>query len=292
MKKIIIFIILGLFLFSCSNSNNKNNVLRLGIIPFESSGEAVKRNSEPLIELISKSTNMKVETFISNDYTGIVEAFKSGKLDIAFMSPASYVLGKKEADIKVILKSHTNNNPYYYSIIITRTDSGINSLTDLKNKNFAFGDVLSTSGHIFPRKMLLDNGINPDNYFKSIFYSGGHDATVLAVINKKVDAGATFSNDPKKIIAGWTKFLTKKELKLIKVIAVSEPVPSDNICVRKDLNEDLIKKIQKSIIDFSNTEKGRALIKQLYKFDGYMLAHDDDYKSVRKAFEISGIKLK
>ena len=44
--------------------------------------------------------------------------------------------------------------------------------------------------------MFEEKGINPVKDFKKVIFSGGHDATVLAVLNHKVDAGATFANFP------------------------------------------------------------------------------------------------
>ncbi|GIW22853.1 MAG: hypothetical protein KatS3mg068_1860 [Candidatus Sericytochromatia bacterium] len=79
--------------------------------------------------------------------------------------------------------------------IIVRKDSNINTLKDLKGKRFAFGDPISTSSHIFPKMLLIKNGINPDTDFVNVLFAGTHDSVVLSVYNKKVDAGATFSDD-------------------------------------------------------------------------------------------------
>ena len=48
----------------------------------------------------------------------------------------------------------------------------------------------STSGGVGPRFYLNKNGINPEEFFKSLIYAGKHDSVFLAVKNKKVDAGA------------------------------------------------------------------------------------------------------
>ena len=290
--KIGLISLLSIFVLSISSCKDKEeNVLRLGIIPFESSDELLK-NISPMINIISKGLNMEVRPFVATDYSGVIEAFRAKKIDVAFLAPAAYVLGKKEANIKVILKSHRHGNPFFYGVFITRSDSGINSIKDLKGKKFAFGDPISTSGHIFPKMELLKNGINPETDFENVIFAGSHDATVLAVFHKKVDAGATYSDDIDGKKGSWVRYLKPNELSQIKIIGKPMPIPADNICVRSDLDPEITKKLAKTMIDFSNTKAGSSLMQKLYKFDGYMPATDKDYDSVRKAFEVSGIELK
>lgn len=292
-KKIFISVLAILSLTSCDKTEETTTQkeLRFGIIPFESAEELIK-NVNPMMTMIAKGLDMEVKPFIAADYTGVIEAFRGKKLDAAFLTPASYVMAKQEANVRVILKSQRNGNPYYYGAIIVRSDSGINTLNDLKGKRFSFGDPISTSGHVFPRKVLLEANINPETDFANVIFSGAHDATVLSVLNKKVDAGATFSDDSSGSKGSWTRYLKPDEVKQIKVLAVSDPIPADNICVSSDLDPKIADKLADVIIAFGKTEEGKKMMAKLYKFDGYMRATDEDYEPVRKAFDLSGIKLK
>jgi phosphonate transport system substrate-binding protein len=68
-------------------------------------------------------------------------------------------------------------------------DSTIHMTSDVQGRRFAFGDINSTSGSLYPRIMLDRAGIG-DFMNPSLFiYSGGHDATTLAVQNGSADAG-------------------------------------------------------------------------------------------------------
>ena len=165
---------------ACGDAAKTAKVLRVGFVPSEDA-EQVMQNAQPLVEILRQHLAMEVQPFVATDYTGVVEALRANKLDVAFLTPASYVLAKNEANVKVVLKSERKGIASYYAAIITRADSGIKSLDDLRGKSFAFGDALSTTGNVFPRKMFKENGIDPVRDFKQILYSGGHDATVLAV---------------------------------------------------------------------------------------------------------------
>ncbi len=203
------------------------------------------------------------------------------------------MLAKNEADVQVILKSQRRGFPYYYAAIIARADSGIGSLRDLRNKTFAFGDPLSTSGHVFPRKMFRESGIDPTRDLKKIIYSGGHDATVLAVLNGKVDAGATFANFPDGKDAAWMQYLKDPaEQKLIQAIAYSEPIPADNLVINRNLDPRIAKKIEEIFLELSEAPEGRQMLRELYQIDGFVPATDRDYDSIREAFKIAGIELR
>lgn len=277
---------------ACGRSGEPPRVLRVGFVPSENA-QQVAQNAQPIVALLNKKLEVEVQPFVATDYTGVVEALRSNKLDIAFLTPASYVLAKNEADVKVILKSQRRGSPYYYAAIFTRADSGIRNLEDLRNRTFAFGDPLSTSGHVFPRKMLSEKGIDPVKDFKNILYSGGHDATVLAVLNRKVDAGATFANFPDGKDAAWMQYLKDpEEQKKIRAIAYSEPIPADNLVVNANLDPGLAKRIEEIFLDLSRDPEGKKMLRDLYQIDGFVVATDHDYDSVRKAFKIAGINLR
>lgn len=287
-----LFFLLPWMLLACGKPETQQKVLRVGFVPAENAQE-VAQNAQPIVEILRQKLGMEVEAFVATDYTGVVEALRSRKLDIAFLTPASYVLAKGEAQVRVILKSHRRGSPYYYAAIITRSDSGIRKLEDLRGKVFAFADPLSTSGHVFPRKMFKEAGIDPVKDFKKVIYSGGHDATVLAIFNRKVDAGATFANFPNSPDAAWMQYLKDpQEQKQIRAIAYSEPIPADNLVVREALDPELVKRIEKTFLDLSRDPAGKKMLRDLYRIDGFVPATDADYDSVREAFAVAGINLK
>ena len=296
MRPVWIAIAIGLFCavftVACGRNASGTKTLRVGFVPAEDA-QQVMQNAQPLVDILRKELGMEIEPFVATDYTGIVEALRVHKLDVAFLAPASYVLAKNEADIKVILKSERKGIPFYYAAIITRADSGIKTLDDLRGKSFAFGDTLSTTGNVFPRKMLKERGIDPTRDFKQILYSGGHDATVLAVLNGKVDAGATYANSPDGMDTAWMRYLKDPaDVKRIRAIAFSEPIPADNLVVSGGLDPKIVKKLEEIFVELSRDDKGKKMLRDLYQIDGFVPATDQDYDSVRKAFTEAGIQIK
>src|SRR5690242_9867810 len=292
LSKICLWLIIAAVVTACGNPGGKTKTLRVGFVPAEDA-QQVMQNAQPIVEILRQKLGMEIQPFVATDYTGVVEALRVHKLDVAFLAPASYVLAKNEADIRVILKSERKGIPYYYAAIITRADSGIEKLEDLRGKTFAFGDSLSTTGNVFPRKMLKERGIDPVRDFKQILYSGGHDATVLAVLNGKVDAGATYANSPDSQDTAWMRYLKNPEdVKRIRAIAFSEPIPADNLVVSSALDPAIAKKLEDIFIELSRDAKGKKMLRDLYQIDGFVTATDQDYDSVRRAFKEAGIQIK
>ncbi|HET7392393.1 MAG TPA: phosphate/phosphite/phosphonate ABC transporter substrate-binding protein [Candidatus Binatia bacterium] len=291
-SRICIALLVILCLIGCGGSGRSTKVLRVGFVPAEDA-QQVMQNAQPIVDILQKELGMEIQPFVAADYTGVVEALRVNKLDVAFLTPASYVLAKNEANVKVVLKSERKGIASYYAAIITRADSGIQKLEDLRGKTFAFGDALSTTGNIFPRKMFKERGIDPVRDFKQILYSGGHDATVLAVLNGKVDAGATYANSPDSDDTAWMRYLKDPEdVKKIRAIAFSEPIPADNLVISGNLDEAIAKRVEEIFLQLSRDPKGKQMMRDLYQIDGFVPATDRDYDSVRQAFDIAGIPLK
>jgi phosphonate transport system substrate-binding protein len=141
--------------------------------------------------------------------------------------------------------------------------------------------------------MFKARGIDPVRDFKQVLYSGGHDATVLAVLNGKVDAGATYANSPDSNDTAWMRYLKNSEdVQKIRAIAFSEPIPADNLVISANLDEALAKKIEATFIELSRDPQGKRMLRELYQIDGFVPATDKDYDTVRSAFADAGIHIK
>lgn len=122
-------------------------------------------------------------------------------------------------------------------MILARKDSGIHSLADLKGHTFAFVDPSSASGHLFPKAGLEQAGFVPDTLFKRVIFSGSHDASILAVENKKVDAAAVADRIFASAVA---KGVVKQDD--FEIVWSSKPIPESPMVWRKALDPELKKK--------------------------------------------------
>ena len=215
-------------------------VLKVGIIPAEDA-RAVVRQSKEVMDQISKAMNMKTEIFVGSDYNATIEALRSNKVDVALMGAFGYVLATTQAPVEAFAVTVTkaSNSPDYHSIIIARKDENdLTSLDSLKGHTFAFVDPSSTSGSLMPKAAMMDNHIVPESDLKKVIYSGGHDASIIAVAEGKVDAASVA--DRIYAIACNKKAVDCSKLK---VIWTSPSIPNDPLFYRKAISASMKKKI-------------------------------------------------
>lgn len=260
-------------------------VLRMSLIPADDAEEML-RNYQPMADYLEEKLGIPVEIKVTSDYTASIEAMRAKHIDMAWFGPFSYVLAAKEANAEAIVNGvrRDTGKSTYKTVFITRPDTGIKNLQDLKGRSFAFVDPASTSGNLIPRKVLTENNIDPEKDFSLMYYAGTHNAVELAVANRKVDAGADSDTSYYRMVkAGEIDPDTNI------IIHESEPIPGSPIAVRGDLPENLKKKIQKALIDMDE--------QTMHKVGGwgdiarYQEVKDSDYDIIRETAKILDLDL-
>ena len=287
----VVLAVLSLAFSGCSSSQQNTakpqemKVLRVGAIPAEDS-QKTREAYKPLTTYLEKKTGMQVELFVATDYSGVVEAMRSGKLDLAYFGPFSYVLAADKANAEAFaVEIRKGSGTSYKSIVITSPDSGINKLEDVKGHTYAFVDPASTSGNLIPRSFYKKNNIDPDKDFKTVLYAGGHDAAALAVKNHKVDAASmddiTYGNMKEK------NLISDQD---IKVIYQSDPIPGSVWAWRKDLPDDLKGKLKAAFLNVAK-EDPAGLNAYGGSVEGYAEAQDANYNVIRETAKILNLDL-
>jgi phosphonate transport system substrate-binding protein len=141
----------------------------------------------PLREYLSKAMGRPVNLQIAESYRDTVARLADGSYDFAWLGGVTYI--RAHASDGVIPLVQRISDRQNRTIFITGASSSIHALSDLKGKQFAFGDIYSTSGHVIPDRELRDAEINPDTDLK-FRYSGSHPVTAALVEAGVVDAGA------------------------------------------------------------------------------------------------------
>ena len=251
--------------------------LVLGFTPAEDA-KTLLIKAEPFVAYLSAKLHMRIVTQTASDYAAPVEALRHQRLDVALLGPKATLLAAREGNAVVIARTINGTKPNYYSLIFTRRDSGIHSLRDLKNRSFAFVDVNSASGHLFPRYMLKQAGLVPERDFKQVLFAGAHDAVIFGVLNKKVDAGATWSNDLKGDTSGLSRLLTDPaQRSQLTVLAASPPIPGEGIVTRSGLDPKVRAALQDALIHMGDTPEGRKAVGAL-SFTGFVRSSVSDYR--------------
>lgn len=258
-------------------------ILRVSAIPDEAPTE-LQRKFKPLGEYLEKRLNMRVVFTPVTDYAACVEGLVGKKLDLVWLGGFTFVQAKLRSNGQVVPLVQRAEDEKFRSVFITRRDSGINRLEDLKGKTFTFGSPSSTSGHLMPRSFLLKAGIDPDRDFKEVGYSGSHDATIAAVVGGKVQAGALN-------ISVWQKFVDEKKVDLdsIKVFYTTPPYFDYNWSVRSDLDPALQKKIREAFLDLNPNVPEQKAILDLQRASRFIPTRSENYDGIEAAGRSAGL---
>jgi phosphonate transport system substrate-binding protein len=257
-------------------------VLTIGLIPSEDPRVMIVDN-QAFLDALGQSLKMEIKPFVATDYNGVIEALRSKRLDIAFMGPFSYVLATTVADVEAFAVAETpKQTTSYRAYIIARKDHGIHTLNDLRGKNFAFVDPSSTSGHLFPKAALIKIGFDPDKDFGHVIFSGGHDASAIAVQNGKVDAAAVADG---LFDAAVARGVVKGED--IEIVWTSAPIPGSPFVMRRDMSVDLQKRIRDAFYAMRDIPWGsKGVLKR------WEPVNDATYDVVRDAARVLNLDLK
>jgi phosphonate transport system substrate-binding protein len=257
--------------------------LTIGLIPSEDS-QAMIESSKQVLDDLQAKIGMPVVPFVATDYNGIIEALRSGKLDVAYLGPFSYVLATSVADVEAFSVAVTKKTGQsaYKSVILARKDSGIHTLADLKGHTFAFVDPSSASGHLFPKAGLEQAGFAPDSLFKRVIFSGSHDASILAVENKKVDGAAVADRIFASAVA---KGVVKQDD--FEIVWSSKPIPESPMVWRKALDPELKKKVADALASIKDVPWGDQGV-----LNGFQPTTDASYDVVRETAKVLDLDLR
>jgi phosphonate transport system substrate-binding protein len=204
--------------------------VRFGVEPYDSGPKFVAAY-RTLTALLAKKLGCTVKLYIATNYTAEVEAMRAKKLDVGEFGPLGYIFAHKLANAQPVAVFATKSRkPVTYTAALwVPKDSTIQTMADLKGHTIAFSDPGSTSGNLFPRYALHKAGLNPDGDVK-IQFAGSHTASLLALVNGKVDAGEVNSQQQATATAAG-QFKPAD----FRTIWRSAPIPNDPITVRGDL---------------------------------------------------------
>lgn len=257
--------------------------LTIGLIPSEDS-QAMIEASQQVLDTLQSRLGMPVVPFVATDYNGIIEALRAGKLDVAYLGPFSYVLATSVANVEAFAVAVTRKTGQsaYKSVIVARKDSGIRELADLKGRTFAFVDPSSASGHLFPKAGLEQAGFVPAQLFSRVIFSGSHDASILAVENRKVDAAAVAD---RIFASAVSKGLVKQDD--FQVVWSSRPIPESPMVWRKDLDPALQQKVASALASIKDVPWGDQGV-----LDGFQPTSDAAYDVVRDTAKVLDLDLR
>jgi ABC-type phosphate/phosphonate transport system substrate-binding protein len=229
-------------------------------------------------------------------FSGARDLIGDGRKELEAVRPGTLDATRVIAQVQPALERTSTT---YRGAFIARTDSGIRTLQDLKGRSIGYTDEASTSGFVFPRSLLRRLGIEPS----AEYFLGGHPRVVQDVWAGRVAAGAVYYSPPSAGSAAFAvgdaraRALERLEddgdrayfLERVRVFALTDPVPSDVCCVRRDLPEATWRRLHASIERFLGTPEGRKVYVRLVGGAGVANATDAAFDEMRSNLDAAGV---
>jgi phosphonate transport system substrate-binding protein len=262
--------------------------VNIGVIPNESDTTLMAR-FDILAGYLQDKLGVHIEIQHATDYAGVIEAMRNKKIEFARFGPASYAQAWRVTGGKVeplVAELDPNGNLGYYSAIAVPANSPYGSIADLKGKTLAFADPNSTSGYLAPTFFLREQGVDPATFFSKTQFAGGHDQSIMAMLNGTVDASAAAwrsdkSNDCTEMSE---RGLTKNGA--CRFIWKSPRLPSSLWAAGAEVPEDLKTAFSDAMLNLkADAPKVWAEFVKGDEFGGYVKASQSDYEPIIKMIE-------
>ncbi|AEV38133.1 ABC transporter, phosphonate, periplasmic substrate-binding protein phnD [Pseudovibrio sp. FO-BEG1] len=273
-------------------AEKKITEFRIGILGGENEADRLRSN-QCLVDRFEKLLGVPVKLFPAADYAGTIEGLKGGNLDYAELGASGYsavYLSAPDAVEPVLTTKQTDGATGYYSVMVARADSGIETLEDMKGKRMGFADPNSTSGYLVPSVAFDEMGLKLDEYFASTQFSGGHEQNVLAVLNGDVDGGVTWASGVGEWEEGYTsgnlrKMVDKGMVDMSDLVQIwkSPLIPNGPLVVRKSLPADVKGKVVASLKSMVTDETECFYSAQGGEYADYVDVNHDFYKTIVEA---------
>lgn len=251
--------------------------LILASVPYRQEATLVSQFA-PLAELLSRKLDRPVEIVIADSYEDIGARLHHRVADLGVLGPKSYVEAKEKYPDIIYLATNKNPDAFYHSLIITRRDSGLESLAALKGKSFAYTETGSTSGYLYPRQMFRNAQLDPDSLFSATYFLGKHDKVYEAVAKGAVHAGAVSSSGMPDAV--------HRNGDMFRVLGTSAPIPRNALVAGAHLPSELVDRIRE-ILRTAEDDPAFQSSTVTSQSKGFLIRDDSFYDIVRKEREMN-----
>ncbi len=246
--------------------------VRMVYLPILGKEETLER-FEPVTSHLEKGLGLPVDAVSFASYNKALLHLVKGDFEVAYLGPATFVKVSRAAKLEVVaMELDSAGRKGYYSVLISRADSGIKTLEDGRGKVLAFTDTKSTSGFLVPVTFFLrELKTTPGSFAKKVEFSGDHESLIKGVYQGEYDIGATGTVDLAR-----TMEAEQIPEDALRVIWKSEIIPGPPVCARADLPEGFKKSVQQALVSLDDEKVLEAL-----QIGGFAPASGDDYKLIK-----------
>lgn len=257
----------------------QNDPLVLGVFPRRNATETNKLFT-PLCEYLSQQLGRKVLLDTSPDFKSFWRKVDQGEFDVVHYNHYQYVRSHKERGYEVILKNAELGKTTLTGALAVRTDSGIDTLQDLRGKTIVFGGgPRAMIAYLVPKHMLIQAQLDQADYVTKFANSPLN--ALLSVNYRQADAAGVGD-----LLLKLPKIQQKLDTSQFKYIITGEQLVHIPWAVHPRLSPQLRSTIQDILSQLNNHEHGKRVL-QSARLNALVIAADHEYDQCRRIiFEV------
>lgn len=185
-----------------NNVTGKNSIeygprtVKVAILPLYSAITLYDRY-DPLMRYLSEKTGYEFKLVIPKDFEDFMRVVKARAVDFSYQNPYIFALIDREVSIKPLVTTIGEDSPSsdvgeggdrFSGVIITRQDSRIREIKDLRNRKVLITSPKSAGGYLSQRIFLLRAGIDTQKHMK-IIDAKRQENVIVGVYRGEADAG-------------------------------------------------------------------------------------------------------
>jgi phosphonate transport system substrate-binding protein len=234
------------------------------------------------LDHLAEKTGKRVVYFPVRSYAAQIEAMRAGRLHVSGFAAGAVQESVNTGGFHPVAIMADYDGVYGYTMqIIVHPDSDIAQLEDVAGRQLAFVSPTSNSGYKAPSALLYaELGIKPDEGYQTAF-SGGHDNSILGVVNKDYEAAAIASSVMQRMID--REVLSDSD---VRIIYESQSFPSTAYGHVYNLKPELAAKVRDAFLSFD--WEGTRLHAEFSDVDQFIeIDYQRDWKVLRDIAEAS-----
>ncbi len=284
--RILIILVAGFAFSACSSSELQQEkevpTYRIGYMICNSEKDTLDR-FVPFTAYLSKKMGVNFEP-VAIDTINFTKEMDT--LDFTHTNSLLYVILNRFHGVDIIAAEQKGSlAEKSQGVIITRSDSSIKKIEDLKGKTMIFGPTLGPTGFMSQIDLLQNEGLDPDEDLAFYSIPAGsfkHEKVAYGVWFEQFDAGALPLDDI-EIMAEDGRI----DMDDFTIIARAEPIPYCNFGASQKIDDAFAQKFKEvvmSIDENTTVEIDGEVIKVLDRalVDGYVDITDADFDIVRE----------